>query len=177
MDPFIGQIDLVGFNFAPRGWALCNGQLLPIAQNTALFSLLGTTYGGNGTTNFALPDLRGRVPVGQGTGSSLSNVALGEQDGRESVTLISNQIPPHTHALSVSSDPGTTSVPANNTVLAQTLLDDGTPLRAYSSSAPNTTLAASSVANTGGGQPLPIRNPYLGLNYIIALQGIFPSRN
>jgi microcystin-dependent protein len=174
---YIGNVVLVGFNFAPRGYAFCNGQLLPIAQNTALFSILGTTYGGNGTTNFALPDLRGRAAIGQGQGAGLSNVSLGEQSGVESRALLGANLPAHTHALNVQSGQGTTGTPGAGVALAQTTLDDGTPINSYSSAAPNTTLASTGIGTTGGGQALPIRNPYLGMNYVICLQGVYPSRN
>src|SRR5262245_2996958 len=113
--PYIGEIRMVGFNFAPLGWALCNGQLLAISQNTALFSLLGTTYGGNGQTTFALPDLRGRIPIHQGQGPGLSNRVLGEVGGQESVALTSQQMPAHTHALLASPSPGTTISPVGST--------------------------------------------------------------
>jgi microcystin-dependent protein len=178
-EPFMGNVMLVAFNFAPRGWAFCNGQLLPINQNQALFSLLGTIYGGNGTTTFALPDLRSRVPVGgTGQGPGLTNIVQGERGGAESVTVLAANISGHTHPLNVQSSAGTTSVPGTGTVLAQTVVDDGTPVSSYSSTAPNTALAAASISTTtGGSTPVGIRNPYLGLQYIIALQGIFPSRN
>jgi microcystin-dependent protein len=176
-DPFLGNVMLVAFDFVPRGWAACNGQLLAINQNAALFSLLGTQYGGNGTTNFALPDLRSRVPVGYGQGPGLDDVSIGERAGLESVQVLSANMPSHTHPLNVQSGTGTTPVPGTGTVLAQTVADDGNPVSSYSSSAPNTTIVAASVGTTGSGTPVGIRNPYLGLQYIIAVQGIFPSRN
>lgn len=166
-EPFIGQTMMVGFNFAPRGWAFCNGQLLPIAQNTALFSLLGTTYGGNGQTTFALPDLRGRTPVGA-TGFP---VQLGEQGGLENVTLLPNQIPAHGHALNASTTPGTTRNPGN-------ALYGATPaaLHGPSSGSP-VQLDARTIAQAGSSQPHNNMQPYLAINFCIALQGIFPSRN
>jgi microcystin-dependent protein len=178
-DPFIGSVVLVGFSTVPRGWAPCNGQVLPIQQNQALFSLLGTTYGGNGTTNFALPDLRSRVPVGAtGQGPGLGNIQLGEKGGTESVTVLTANLPAHTHPLNVQSGAGTTGVPGNGVVLARPVAEDGTPAPSYSSTAPNATLAAASISNSAsGGTPLGIRNPYVGMQYIIALQGIFPSRS
>jgi microcystin-dependent protein len=177
-DPFIGNVMLVAFDYAPRGWAFCNGQLLPINQNQALFSLLGTQYGGNGTTNFALPDLRSRVPLGFGQGPGLSSIQIGQAGGTESVTVSTATLPAHTHPLNVQSGTGTTSAPGPGTVLARTVVDDGTGVTSYSSTAPNTALAAASVGSTtGGSTPVGIRNPYLGLQYIISLQGIFPSRN
>jgi microcystin-dependent protein len=175
---FIGNVMLVAFPFAPKGWAACNGQLLPINQNQALFSLLGTQYGGNGTTTFALPDLRSRVPVGMGQGPGLANIQIGQTAGVESVTVLAANIPAHTHTLNGQSGTGTTSVPGPGTVLARTVVDDGTGVVSYSSTAPNTALAAASIsATTGGSTPVGIRNPYLGLQYIICVSGIFPSRN
>ena len=171
-EPFLGQLALLPYTFCPRGWTEANGQLVAISSNTALFSLLGTTYGGDGRTNFALPDLRGRVPLGQGQGPGLSNIQLGEQSGAESVTLMTNQMPMHTHALQVSSQAATHAAPANTRVLAATQ-----NAGSYVAAAPDTTLAAGSVGVSGGGQPFSVRNPYLGMRWCIALQGIFPSRN
>jgi microcystin-dependent protein len=167
MDPFLGEIRLFAGNFAPNGWALCNGQIMSIAQNTALFSLLGTTYGGNGQTTFALPDLRGRVPVHAGQGPNLSNYSLGQQGGVESVTLTTNHMPAHTHTLNASSNDETTNRPTN-AVPAKGGVYDGTL---------NTTMNPGVVGNAGGSQPHENLPPHLTLNYIIALQGIFPSRN
>ncbi|HPR45587.1 tail fiber protein [Ottowia sp.] len=171
-EPFLGQLALLPYTFCPRGWTEANGQLVAISSNTALFSLLGTTYGGDGRTNFALPDLRGRVPLGQGQGPGLSSIQLGEQSGAESVTLMTNQMPMHTHALQVSSQAATHAAPANTRVLAATQ-----NAGSYVAAAPDTTLAAGSVGVSGGGQPFSVRNPYLGMRWCIALQGIFPSRN
>lgn len=156
-------------NFAPRTWAFCNGQLLSIAQNTALFSILGTTYGGNGTTNFALPDLRGRVPVGTSQGPGLTDKQLGEVSGVETVTLISTQIPSHTHSLLAGGSP-TTADPTGATLpVGQS--------RIYGSGPVSAAMSAASVGTAGGNQPHTNMQPYLGMNYIICLQGIFPSRN
>ena len=170
-EPFLGQILMVGFNFAPRGWAYCNGQLLPIAQNTALFSLLGTTYGGNGQTTFALPNLQSRVPIHFGQGAGLSAYSLGETGGQESVTLTTPQMPAHNHtaALNASGGAGSDGSPTGN------YLADGNQ---YTSST-NTSMNANAVAIgiAGGTQPHSNIQPYLGLNFIIALEGIFPSRN
>ena len=173
-DPWLGEIALVPYNFAPRGWAFCDGQILPIAQNTALFALLGTTYGGNGQTTFALPDLRGRVPMhtGGGQGPGLSAYSLGEQGGVENVVLIQGQMPVHNHLENVSSANGTSDNPSN-AILARNA--SGVPQ--YGTGAPNAAMAAGAIANAGGGQPHENRPPFLGLNYIIALEGIFPSRN
>lgn len=162
---------MFGFNFAPRNWAFCDGQLLPIAQNTALFSLLGTTYGGDGRTTFGLPDLRGRVPLhdGSGTGPGLSSYSLGQQGGLETVTLTAQQIPPHNHLQACSSDDPNSGSPAGNFPAAVS-----PPI--YSSGA-NAAMANTAVGNAGGGQQHENRQPYLAINFCIALQGVFPSRN
>ena len=190
-EPFIGTIMAFGFNFAPRGWAQCMGQLLSISQNTALFSLLGTTYGGDGVTTFGLPDLRGRVPVGQGQGPGLSNYTLGEETGSENITLISAQMPSHTHVLNdlvatmkVKNVPGTQqnavgNVMANEAAGVTALYSTpGTPY--VNMSADAIALSSASgipIAPTGGNQPFPILQPLLVVNYCIALEGVFPSRN
>ena len=171
-EPFLGQLALLPYNFCPRGWTEASGQLLPINQNDALFSLLGTIYGGDGRTNFALPDLRGRVPLGQGQGPGLSSVQLGERSGQETVTLTVNQMPQHTHALQTSSQPATHAAPAGNRALATTQ-----NAGSYVAAAPDTSLAPTSVGVAGGSQPFSVRNPYLGMRWCIALQGIYPSRN
>jgi microcystin-dependent protein len=170
-EPFLGQIMLVPYNFAPRGWAFCNGQLMSIAQNTALFSLLGTTYGGDGQTTFALPDLRGRVPNGSGQGPGLSTYTLGEKAGTEAVTLTVNQMPAHNHLVNVNTGDGETGRVAN-TYLSNS---SETPY-APTVSSPGT-MAPPMIAPAGGGQPFDILQPYLTLNYCIALEGIFPSRS
>jgi len=174
--PILGCIFMFAGNFAPRGYALCAGQILPIAQNTALFSLLGTTYGGNGQTTFALPDLRGRSPIGQGQGPGLSNIDLGEVAGAENTTLTNVNMPMHNHPLL--GDPGDASVgtPGGNTLANSGSAQSG-GLPIYSSNAPTTPLNGQSIGSAGGNQPFPIRSPYLGINYIIAVEGIFPSRN
>jgi microcystin-dependent protein len=164
-NPFLGEIRLVGSNFAPRGWAFCQGQVLSIAQNNALFALLGTTYGGNGTTTFGLPDLRGRVPVGFGQGPGLSNYAQGQAFGVEAVTLTSTQMPAHTHAVRASTGRATTNRPT------------GAYQAAGNSYALTQDVAAAPTDQTGGGQAHENHQPSLALNFIIALQGIFPSRN
>lgn len=176
--PFIGSIVMFAGNFAPRGWAFCQGQVLPIAQNTALFSLLGTTYGGNGQTTFALPDLRSRVPVGQGQGPGLSPYVLGEVTGVESVALASNQMPAHNHNVQVSSGQAD-SATANNNYLAVangSLAGDPVAVNTYNGT-PNGMLGNNSISMTGGSQPHDNIQPSLCMNYIIALEGIFPSRN
>jgi len=203
-DPYLGEIRMVGFNYAPTGWALCNGAIMAISQNNALFALLGTFYGGNGQTTFGLPDLRGRSPVGTGTGLGLSPIDIGEMAGAENTTLTINQMPNHTHtattngSLSVTgsvavpacSAPATGSsvqAPGPTTVLGEASVT-GHPGTLYTSTAANTTLLpfnvtstgaapAITVGTTGGNLPVPLRNPYLGITCIIALQGIFPSRS
>jgi microcystin-dependent protein len=167
MNPFIGQILMVGFNFAPQGWALCNGQLLPINQYQALFSLLGTYYGGNGTTNFALPNLQGRVAIHQGTGPGTSNYALGSSGGVEHVTLAVNNLPAHTHAANCNTALGSVSSPSKNF---------WAEAPAYSTTS-NAQMAATAIGSTGSNQPISVVQPYLCVNFIIALQGIFPSRD
>lgn len=172
---YLGEIKMFAGNFAPTGWALCDGQLLPIAQNQALFALLGTTYGGDGITTFALPDLRGRVPIHAGTGTGLSARQLGEMGGQESVVLTTQQLPSHTHTATIAADSTVSTtdspqraLPARNAA--------STP--SYGTSA-NSTLASTAVAvgSTGGGQAHPNMQPYTCVYFIIALQGIFPSRN
>jgi len=170
-EPFLGEIKMVGFNFAPRGYALCNGQILSISQNTALFSLLGTTYGGNGQTTFALPDLRGRVPIHQGQGPGLSNYTMGQQSGVETVTLSTTQIPPHGHTVNASTTADSKN-PAGN-VPAVT----GAGSSYAAAPTPGVVMNASMVTGGGGGQPHDNRQPSLCINVVIALEGIFPSRN
>ena len=174
MEPFLGQLMLVGFNFAPKGWAFCNGQLMSIAQNTALFSLLGTTYGGDGVTTFALPDLRGRAANHFGQGPGLSNYVQGEASGTETVTLLTTEIPAHNHPVLANSATGNTTSP-EGAILASygTSLPPEGP---YTNANANTTLAVNAVGPTGGSQPHNNLSPFLTLNYIIALEGIYPSR-
>lgn len=171
-EPFLGEIKMVGFTFAPQGWAFCNGQILSIAQNTALFSLLGTTYGGDGQTTFALPDLRSRVPIHFGQGPGLSSYVEGQTGGAEIVVLISPQIPAHTHLVNAATTGGTQASPASGFPAVEST---GTSLN-YSP-ASNTTMNASMIAPNSGGQPHENRQPFLAVNFIIALQGIYPSRN
>ncbi len=176
-EPYLGAIFLFAGNFAPRGYALCQGQLLSISQNAALFSILGTTYGGNGVQTFALPDLRGRAPIGQGQGPGLSNVTLGEISGVQNVTLLPSNLPPHNHLINVNTGLGSQSTPANNyPAVAST--DGSTGIGAFETTPTSGQhFAAGAVSTVGGGQPVSVQNPFLGLNYIIATQGIFPSRN
>jgi microcystin-dependent protein len=177
MEPFLGSLLLVPYNFAPQGWALCNGQLLPISQNTALFSLLGTTYGGDGVSTFALPDLRGRVPISAGQGPGLQSYQLGQSGGAETATLNVNQLPTHNHSVNTVSGAATSKTPTNNLLATSTGAAVGSAPDIYSSSQPNSTLAANAISQTGGSQPVDIRSPFLTFNWIIALQGVYPSRN
>jgi microcystin-dependent protein len=175
-EPFIGEIIMFGGTFAPRGWAFCNGQLLSIAQNTALFSILGTTYGGNGTTTFALPDLRGRVPVhsGNSQGPGLPPVQLGEMAGSPSVTILQTNMPPHNHLVAASQTATTDSpnggVPAKVTGSTE-------PPNIYAAQTDGTHMNPNMTSVVGGGQPLSVQQPYLGINFIIATEGIYPARN
>jgi microcystin-dependent protein len=165
MEPFIGQILLIGWDWAPRGWALCNGQLMSIPQYSALFSLLGTTYGGNGTTTFGLPDLRGRVPVHQGAGPGLNPRVMGESSGEESVTLLSANLPAHNHPIMVSSQgPGR----AGGNFLGAGGITNGGPN--------DLILSPTTIGLTGNNVPHDNMQPYLVMNYIIALEGIYPPR-
>ncbi len=168
---FIGEVRMFAGNFAPRGWALAQGQIMAIAQNTALFSILGTTYGGNGQTTFALPDLRGRFPMGTGQGPGLSPRDLGEVGGTENTTLSSTQMPAHSHSLQVTTTGATSSTPSNSKVLAG-IQGAG----AYSTAVPNTSLSPVTVGPAGGSQPFSLVNPFLGINFIICMEGIYPSR-
>jgi microcystin-dependent protein len=180
MDPFLGQISLLACNFAPVGWAFCQGQLLPINQNTALFSLLGTNYGGNGTTTFALPDLRSRVPIGFGQGAGLSNYPLGGLGGAETVTIGTSNYPAHSHTLSAVAGAASGNTPSGLIEAeGQTGGRGGAVnLALYSVSGSATTLASGALTSAAGGsQPHNNREPYLALNFCIALQGIFPSRS
>jgi microcystin-dependent protein len=171
LDPFIGQIILFAGNFAPSGWALCNGQLLPIAGNASLYSLLGNVYGGTAPITFALPDLRGRVPIHAGTGPSLTPRTIGDQGGAETHLLQQTEMPPHGHDIGASSANGSTHTPAGKVLAANAA---GTPV--YGNVA-NTNLAAGTVSSEGGGQAHNNMQPFLTLNYIIALTGIFPPRS
>jgi microcystin-dependent protein len=167
---YLGSVALVSFDFAPKGWATCDGQLLSIAQNTALFSLLGTTYGGNGTSNFALPDLRGRMPIGAGQGPGLNSYNAGDSGGSETETLTLAQIPAHSHT------PIGSASPANTGSVSGTYW--ATPrLLLYSNVTPSVPMSGMAIGSTGGGQPHDNQKPYLTITYIIALEGIFPSRN
>jgi microcystin-dependent protein len=172
--PYIGQIISVGFNFAPVGWMLCQGQTLPIAENQALYALIGTTYGGDGVNTFALPNLCGRVAVNQGQAPGLSPYVMGQSAGAENATLTASQVGSHTHPLMASTQSGSSNTPASTTALAQ---NAQTEVNMYSSAAPNTTLAPSSISSVGNSVPHENRQPFLTINYIIAVDGIFPSQN
>ena len=166
MEPFIGQIQAFGMNFAPRGWALCDGSLLSISGNEALFSLLGTFYGGDGRTTFALPDLRGRAPMNFGTGAGLSSRSIGQRGGTETNQIGVNNMPSHNHAIGAKAE-GDTAEPGNNVIA-----DDGTNAFGTTSD-----ISLSNTANTGGGQAVNNMQPFLVVNYCIALVGVFPSRS
>lgn len=174
-EPLLGSIAMFAGNFAPRGYALCQGQILSIAQNSALFSLLGTTYGGDGVTTFGLPNLASRFPVGTGQGPGLSNIDLGQMAGKTAVTLTTPQMPAHMHTLNCDATASATGTPGPSTVLGMAG-DAITPVNVYSTGQPNTTLNPASVSVAGGGQPVDVTNPYVGINFIIALEGIYPSR-
>ena len=174
---YLGAIFLFAGNFNPRGFMLCQGQLLSIAQNTALFSILGTTYGGNGQTTFALPDLRGRVPVGQGAGPGLTPVQLGEVQGQQNVTILTSNMPAHNHLVNTSSQPAAAAAPGNSYLANSGNAQSGGVPVYISNVAPDSTLNPQSVSVVGNSVPINVLNPSVGLNYIIAVQGIFPSRN
>lgn len=167
--PFLSEIKIISFNFPPKGWAFCNGQFLPIMQNQALFSLLGTTYGGNGQTTFALPNLQGRVPIHMGSGFT-----LGQSGGEQAHTLSIAEIPRHTHTLNHSTSAASTNTPAANTALGDQAQED---IYREAAGGGLTAMTAGTIANVGGSQAHNNMQPYLALYFIIALQGIFPSQN
>lgn len=169
-DPFVAEIRIFPFNFAPSSWAFCDGQLLPISQNIALFSLLGTAYGGNGSTTFALPNLQGRAPMCPGAGPGLSPRNLGESGGQQTVTLNTNEIPSHTHTLSAATAAASASTPIS------TALAESATLNTSSKTGAQKTMASDAVGSTGSGQPHNNMQPYLVLNFCIALNGVYPSR-
>jgi microcystin-dependent protein len=170
MDPFVAEIRIYPFNFPPKGWAFCDGQLLPISQNTALFSLLGTTYGGDGKSTFALPNMQGNAPMHPGQGPGLSLHDLGETGGSETVSLLESEIPAHSHTLRASLDDADLRIPTASRSLAKANSS------VYVTGNPNTALAAEGLTPAGGDQPHNNMMPYLTLNFCIALQGVFPPR-
>jgi microcystin-dependent protein len=169
-DPFVAEIRIFPFNFAPRGWAFCDGQLLPLSQNTALFSLLGTTYGGNGKSNFALPDLQGRAPMHPGQGPGLSLYDLGETGGSDTVTLLESEMPNHSHPVRAS------LADATGRTLPGEMVATGTGVALFGPEPPNVSLADSALPPAGGDQPHNNLMPYLTFYFCIALQGVFPPR-
>src|SRR5487761_1331601 len=180
-DPFLSMIEAFGFNFAPQGWALCAGQTLSIAQNQALFALLGTIYGGNGTTTFNLPDLRGRLAVGFGQGPGLSPYAQGAAGGQEAQQLLANEVPSHTHPLTATNNGQSigTNLPSGTVLMGSGYgIEANNPVKnIYSSAAPSLAMGTSAIGPAGGNLPHENRRPFLTINYCIALQGIFPSRS
>ncbi len=171
-EPFVAEIRIFAGNFAPRGWAFCNGQLLPIAQNTALFSLIGTTYGGDGRSTTALPNLKGRAPMHPGRGPGLTSRRLGQRGGTEMVTLTEAQMPNHTHTLSATSEVANVQSPGTDRALART--SGGL---SYQSNASSNLVDMAALPNTGGSQPHNNMQPFLAMNFIIALVGLYPSRS
>jgi microcystin-dependent protein len=167
-DPFVAEIRIFPFNFAPKGWAFCNGQLLPISQNTALFSLLGTFYGGDGKSTFALPDMQGNAPIHAGQGPGLSEYFLGQMSGSDTVTLLDSEMPAHSHSLSASTEAGDTNLPAGNFT--------GSGSSIYAPAAQLKGMSPQSLAPAGGSLPHNNLMPYLTLNFNIAMQGVFPPR-
>lgn len=168
-EPYLGQLMLTAMNFCPRGWAEADGQLLPISSNSALFSVLGTYYGGDGRTTFALPDLRGRAPIHKGNGPGLQNYSMGQRGGSESFSVLSSNMPSHTHAMFAAQAAGNNASPTGNF--------PASAANAYHSGPADTSMATNIIAPAGGAQPIDHRGPYLAMTYCIALQGIYPSRN
>lgn len=171
-EAMIGEIKMFAGNFAPRGWAMCNGQLLPISQNSALFSILGTTYGGDGRTTFALPDLRGRTPIHAGSGSGLISKKLGQHGGSETVNITIKNLPSHNHAIKAVAEVGDEGLPNGNF-----LASNSSANKSYSTLSSNATMNNEMVEMTGANVPTPNMQPYLTVNYIICIEGIYPSRN
>lgn len=177
-DPFVAEIRMFGFNFAPKGWAFCNGQLLPLSQNTALFSLLGTNYGGDGKSTFALPDLQGSAATCQGQGPGLSGWSVGQERGSATVTLLQSEMPAHAHTLNARGGAGTTNVASGNIPSNGSWVQGGQfgVVQSYAVDPPSTQMGPQALAVTGGNQPHNNMMPYLTVNFCIALQGVFPPR-
>jgi len=173
MDPFVAEIRIFPFNFAPKGWAFCDGQILPLSQNTALFSLLGTTYGGDGKSNFALPNMQGNAPMHPGQGPGLSLHDLGETGGSETVSLLESEIPAHSHVVMANAAVGNRTTPAANAISRVT---GSTPFVPSSANPPIIQMSGNSITPAGGDQPHNNMQPYLTLNFCIALQGVYPPR-
>ncbi len=171
-EPFIAEIRIFAGNFAPRSWAFCNGQLLPVAQNTALFSLIGTTYGGDGRSTTALPNLEGRAPMHPGRGPGLTSRRLGQRGGVETVTLSEAQMPNHNHTLRVTDNPASVFIPDSNQTLGRSIGGN-----AYSNQDPNVAMAHQVLPSSGGSQAHNNMQPFIAMNFIIALQGLYPSRS
>lgn len=176
MEPYIGEIRLFAGDFAPRGWFFCEGQLLHIHQFERLFSLIQTYYGGDGMQNFALPDLRGRIAIQQGQGINLSKYHLGEKGGTESITLTTKQLPAHSHLVNVVNKAAKQYEATNGLIASSTIFADGKEVNSFSADEMDSTLNAKTIASSGGSEPVKISPPYLGINYIIAWDGIYPSR-
>ena len=170
-EPFVGEVRLFAGNFAPSGWAFCDGQLVSIAENDVLFNLIGTTYGGDGQTTFGLPDLRGRVPVHQGSNGQSGAYVIGQQGGVETVTLSAVQMPQHTHAMLASTTPASTAHAAAD------VLGSSATMNLYGTGAPNMAMDPNALSSLGGGQPHDNMPPYLALNYILSLFGVYPTQN
>lgn len=181
MDEYLAMVKMFAGNFAPKYYMFCSGQVLSISQNTALFSLLGTTYGGDGQTTFCLPDLRGRAPIGPGQGPGLGNYNLGQKGGTESVTLIANQMPAHAHVFSASTNAGTGNTPGGSSLLgAPPGIGTGPtaqPVNIYTGDSGGTAMSPTSIAPAGGSQPHENMQPYSAINFVITVAGIFPSRD
>lgn len=178
MEPFLGEVKIFGFNYAPRGWGFCDGGLVQISQFTALFSILGTTYGGDGRVSFALPNLQGRAPMHPGSGPDLTPRILGERGGTDSVSLKEANLPAHNHAIYASTEKATQKDPSASAVLAKQAGRKGGGAKVYSTDTSSlTAMGGDSLSKTGGGQPHTNMQPYLSLNFCIALQGLYPARN
>lgn len=173
MDPFVAEIRIFPFNFAPKGWAFCDGQILPLSQNTALFSLLGTTYGGDGKSNFALPNMQGNAPMHPGQGPGLSLHDLGETGGSDTVSLLESEIPSHSHQMTAQANPGSVKLPGPSVALARS---GGAAANTYGPASALVNMADQTIAPAGGDQPHNNMQPYLTLNFCIALQGVYPPR-